>query len=203
MSSLYKRPPTSDELYHYGVIGMKWGIRRYQNADGTLTEAGKRHYNREANRAVKKERKSAVKNRYTMSDKEIQDRINRMNLEKRMKDLTDDDLTPGKTAVKNAFSKAGKVVMTAAIVGALAYGGKLAIQNKVPARAVKALIKVAKKTATNRTRRRVNEIVGRDSNELMKIGKRVFTEQDVDKFFDKINWDEFAKYAFPNPVKKK
>lgn len=30
------------ELMHYGVLGMKWGVRRYQNADGTLTEAGKR-----------------------------------------------------------------------------------------------------------------------------------------------------------------
>lgn len=32
----------SDELTHYGVLGMKWGIRRYQNKDGTLTDAGKR-----------------------------------------------------------------------------------------------------------------------------------------------------------------
>lgn len=29
-------------LEHYGVLGMKWGVRRYQNADGTLTEAGKK-----------------------------------------------------------------------------------------------------------------------------------------------------------------
>ena len=35
-----------DELYHHGVKGQKWGIRRYQNADGTLTSAGKaRYYN--------------------------------------------------------------------------------------------------------------------------------------------------------------
>lgn len=32
-----------DYLSHYGILGMKWGVRRYQNSDGTLTPAGKRH----------------------------------------------------------------------------------------------------------------------------------------------------------------
>lgn len=32
------------ELYHYGIKGQKWGIRRYQNEDGTLTDAGKKRY---------------------------------------------------------------------------------------------------------------------------------------------------------------
>ena len=34
-----------NELYHHGIKGQKWGIRRYQNSDGSLTEEGKRRYN--------------------------------------------------------------------------------------------------------------------------------------------------------------
>lgn len=38
----------NNELYHHGVKGMRWGHRRYQNADGSLTAAGERRYARDA-----------------------------------------------------------------------------------------------------------------------------------------------------------
>lgn len=46
---------SQDELYHYGILGMKWGVRRYQNKDGTLTPAGKKRLSKEASNYYKKE----------------------------------------------------------------------------------------------------------------------------------------------------
>ena len=45
------------QLYHWGIKGMRWGVRRYQNKDGSLTDAGKKRLERErikSNRIITK-----------------------------------------------------------------------------------------------------------------------------------------------------
>lgn len=44
-----------DYLMHHGIMGQKWGVRRYQNEDGSLTSAGKRHRDRLASRSMKQD----------------------------------------------------------------------------------------------------------------------------------------------------
>lgn len=41
---LYTNLGVQDELYHHGIKGQKWGVRRFQNSDGSLTPAGKQRY---------------------------------------------------------------------------------------------------------------------------------------------------------------
>lgn len=79
------------ELYHYGIKGQKWGIRRFQNEDGTLTTAGKDHYRtgnlqRELNKADRKLAKFKMKEAiYSHKQKKAENKDN----EKRAKKMSE------------------------------------------------------------------------------------------------------------------
>lgn len=50
------------EIYHHGIKGMRWGVRRYQNKDGSLTQAGQKRYDRDVreNNAKKKDNRIVI-----------------------------------------------------------------------------------------------------------------------------------------------
>lgn len=127
-----------DILIHYGIKGQKWGIRRYQNEDGTLTSAGKKRAAKQERKAARKEekaairaekenRKQAAKNRRSLSNDELASRIKRLEQEKKLKQLTAEDVAPGRTAVLNFLKTAGGRVLTPVVVGGLLYAGRYAM----------------------------------------------------------------------------
>lgn len=83
------------ELYHWGIRGMRWGVRRYQRKDGSLTNAGQKRYAKEAEKIKAQEK--IVKNKEKTKAKIDKLNAKKADLEKREEDL--------KNPKKNASAK--------------------------------------------------------------------------------------------------
>lgn len=114
---------SNEYLEHHGVKGMKWGVRRYQNKDGSLTPAGKkraaklkeeytsltgkRMVRSKASSTPKKteETKPKTKSVKEMSDAELQATVNRLNLEQRYSQLNPKQVSAGKKFADHIFKQ--------------------------------------------------------------------------------------------------
>lgn len=96
-------------LVHYGIKGQKWGIRRFQNEDGTLTAKGKARSNKDSKRDSKTAKEKARSNKDSKRDSK--------------KSSISDKINSGKKAAINGIKKYGPVVAKSAAITALAAVG--------------------------------------------------------------------------------
>ena len=122
-------------LKHYGVLGMKWGVRRTPAQLGhTGGNKGKSKKAASVDEKKRADMKTASKNRRSLSIEEIQKRIERIKLERQLKDLTDEELAPGRKFVKDIMSQSGKKALATIATGAMLYGAKAAVSKQFNAK---------------------------------------------------------------------
>lgn len=108
MPSYYSSGYMPNELYHFGIKGMKWGVRRYQNPDGTLTAIGKKRASEKTQNKIDKLQQKIKKSdsnplmRYTINDNRRGqiEYLRRKKSFQRMREKATDDLKNAKEEYK-------------------------------------------------------------------------------------------------------
>ncbi len=115
-----------DSLMHFGVKGMKWGIRNKP----TVKES----------RVIAK-RQRILNSRRTLSDDDLKKYVSRLSEEKKLKTLIDEDIQPGRSIAKRIVSDSGQKIARTVVAGAGLYAIKLVIEKKFSAKVADEAVK--------------------------------------------------------------
>ena len=178
-----------DELYHHGIKGQKWGIRRYQNPDGSLTAAGRKKYTNPDGTLNKKGRKKfgdsanintlKTKTVKDMTDEELDKAIIRARKEDEYNRLRPQESTEtGGRSSRKVMSK----LIDDAVIPAVVASGRNALQ--------KALDNLAKKYLGEKLDPNSYEAL-KKQYDILKVKKDI---EDLKKGKEReLTWDEKLK----------
>ena len=105
-----------NELAHWGIKGMRWGIRRYQNKDGSLTPKGKERYDKSSEEYEARKQKAiksgsateVLKFKGDLTSEEMRSISERLKFEQDVKSISDREIASGKSAADKFFKKVDK-----------------------------------------------------------------------------------------------
>lgn len=157
-------------LAHHGIIGMKWGIRRYQNRDGSLTAAGRKRYitkdrNTSPNQTQSPEGKPQSRTIRDMSNVELQAFIDRARLEQQYSEIIAKMNAKPESPAKKLIEK---------------YGGQIA--NSIANEMINTLKNQLMKKPDPRTDLSNIDLNKLSDSDLAKVVKRISSEKAVNAY---------------------
>lgn len=129
----------NNELYHHGIKGMKWGVRRTDaqlghdtgkidlqktkmkvDAAGTIVNETRNINNTASKKVQKKAQKQKLSEAKTMSDQELRERVNRLNMERQYVRMSTEQINAGRSNVSSVLNNVGTAINVASSALAIA-----------------------------------------------------------------------------------